>query len=311
MTLSKIQYVVFESWSCNFVGTRGGRRRLERDSCRREQSDTEWTGVGRQAVSQSGRRADRQARDAGMMANGCIARAWRRDTDASPSGAKAKTAEWNYSCSIVYNGRINGLNRRRTTRSLFVIAQRSAASESQCSVRMPEVAREKSRQSYCILIIFFEIYEPNIEEKLHPLMSQASWSLVTTGDGGGNEKCRSCLSSAHLTKKVDCDDFKAGAAPCCDNRNARFCFDLKAIELPNLPSSSISTGNLVKIKIKQTMREVIFVHRYNDLTALNASDVPMPQTRPRLSHKGEPANRWRRETSNFVFRFEFKYFETC
>jgi len=44
-------------------------------------------------------------------------------------------------------------------------------------------------------------------------------------------------------------------------------------------------------------------HRYNDLTALNASDVPMPQTRPRLSHKGEPANRWRRETSNFVFRF--------
>jgi len=65
MTLSKIQYVVFESWSCNFVGTRGGRRRLERDSCRREQSDTEWTGVGRQAgrqsVRQTGRQAGRQA----------------------------------------------------------------------------------------------------------------------------------------------------------------------------------------------------------------------------------------------------------
>ncbi|EGI60350.1 hypothetical protein G5I_11533 [Acromyrmex echinatior] len=240
MTLSKIRYAVFESWSCNFVGTRGGRRRLERDSCRREQSDTEWTGVGRQsgsqAVRQSGRRADRQARDAGMMANGCIARARRRDTDASPSGAKAKTAEWNYSCSIVYNGRINGLNRRRTTRSLFVIAQRSAAGESQCSVRMPEVAQLRricSRLgSYCILTIFFGVYEPNIEEKLHPLMSQASWSLVTTGDGGAH------AYRHHLAKKADCDDFRVGDAPCCGNRNARFCFDLKAIGLPNLPLSN-------------------------------------------------------------------------
>lgn len=28
--------------------------------------------------------------------------------------------------------------------------------------------------------------------------------------------------------------------------------------------------------------------KYNDLTALSASNVPMPQTRPRLSHKSEP-----------------------
>lgn len=50
-----------------------------------------------------------------------------RDTGAGPSGAKAKTAEWNYSCSIVYNGGINGLNRRRAARSLFVIrAERGA-----------------------------------------------------------------------------------------------------------------------------------------------------------------------------------------
>ncbi|KYN17732.1 hypothetical protein ALC57_10101, partial [Trachymyrmex cornetzi] len=225
-----------------------------------------------------GRQTGRQARDAGMMANGCIARARRRDTDASPSGAKAKTAEWNYSCSIVYNGRINGLNRRRTTRSLFVIAQRSAAAESQRSVRMSEVAREKSRRSYCILTIFFGVYEPNIEEKLHPLMSQASWSLVTTGDDG-----------AHAYRH-----------------------HLKAIGLPNLPSSvvkylnnlfKISTGNLVKIKIKQRIEKTFMYRKYNDLTALSAPNVPMPQTRPRLSHKGEPANRWRRETSNFVFRF--------
>lgn len=115
MTPGKIRYAVFESLSCNFAGMRGEERRLGGGGCRRELNDIEWTGVGRQA--------DRQAsRDAGMMANGCIARARRRDIDASPSGAKAKTAEWNYSCSIVYNGRINGLNRRRTTRSLFVIA---------------------------------------------------------------------------------------------------------------------------------------------------------------------------------------------
>lgn len=63
----------------------------------------------------------------------------RRDTDASSSGAKAKTAEWNYSCSIVYNGRINGLNRRCSDRSLFVIAQRGAASKSRV------LTRQKSR----------------------------------------------------------------------------------------------------------------------------------------------------------------------
>jgi hypothetical protein len=47
-----------------------------------------------------------------MMANGGRAagrdggEARRREPlDASPSGAKAKTAEWNYSCSIVYNGK--------------------------------------------------------------------------------------------------------------------------------------------------------------------------------------------------------------
>ncbi|KYQ58249.1 hypothetical protein ALC60_02669 [Trachymyrmex zeteki] len=75
-----------------------------------------------------------------------------------------------------------------------------------CSVRMPEVAREKSRRykcklgSYCILTISFGVYEPNIEEKLHPLMSQASWSLVTTGDGGGNEKCRSWYAYRQVAK---------------------------------------------------------------------------------------------------------------
>ncbi|KYN39153.1 hypothetical protein ALC56_06579, partial [Trachymyrmex septentrionalis] len=67
--------------------------------------------------------------------------------------------------------------------------------------------------SYCILTIFFGIYQPNIEEKLHPLVSQASsWSLVTTGDDGAHVYRR------HLDKKADRDDFRV-------------------IGLPNLPSS--------------------------------------------------------------------------
>lgn len=115
MTPGKIRYAVFESLSCNFVGGEG--RRLEGGGCRREQNDIEWTGAGRQ----TGRQACRQAsRDDGERMHSASTE--ERDIDASPSGAKAKTAEWNYSCSIVYNGRINGLNRRRTTRSLFVIA---------------------------------------------------------------------------------------------------------------------------------------------------------------------------------------------
>lgn len=108
--------------------------RLEGGGCRREQ-----------AGMYADRQAGSQARDAGTMANGCIARARRRDTDASPSGAKAKTAEWNYSCSIVYNGRINGLNRRRTIRSLFVIAQRSAAGKSYAFACRKSHARKSRR----------------------------------------------------------------------------------------------------------------------------------------------------------------------
>ncbi|KYN02320.1 hypothetical protein ALC62_06869 [Cyphomyrmex costatus] len=210
----------------------------------------------------------RQARDAGMMANGCIARARRRDTDASPSGAKAKTAEWNYSCSIVYNGRINGLNRRRTTRSLFVIAQRSAAGQSH------------RLGSCCIFTISSEVYEPNIEEKLHPLMSQASWSLVTTGDGGDVYATHLSSSSIEPMKKADCDDFRAGAALCYSIRNARnvFCFDLKAIGLWEFPI----IANFLNLL-------VLMHHEYNNLTVLSASNMPEPQTRPRLFHKGEPA----------------------
>lgn len=66
------------------------------------------------------------------------------DSDASPSGAKAKTAEWNYSCSIVYNGRINGLNRRRAARSLFVIAQREREREARLGARTRALARTRA-----------------------------------------------------------------------------------------------------------------------------------------------------------------------
>lgn len=83
-------------------------------------------------------RMDRQAgRDDGERTRG----AGRGIPGAGPSGAKAKTAEWNYSCSIVYNGGLNGLNRRRAARSLFVIrAERGARA---CARRK---SRAKSRR---------------------------------------------------------------------------------------------------------------------------------------------------------------------
>ena len=82
-----------------------------------------------------------------METFGVLAAEWKRKGEVGEAGscpgAKAKTAEWNYSCSIVYNGRINGLNRRRTARSLFVIVRAGVppAAGHLAGVCVPKVAR--------------------------------------------------------------------------------------------------------------------------------------------------------------------------
>lgn len=123
VTPNKMLYAVFESSPFAILSsTSGGRGREEafrgwRGGCRRELDDTQ--------DGQTGRDDGERTRDAEEGTPG-----------AGSSGAKAKTAEWNYSCSIVYNGRINGLNRRHAARSLFVTrAERRARQKSRAESR--------------------------------------------------------------------------------------------------------------------------------------------------------------------------------
>ncbi|KOC69958.1 hypothetical protein WH47_08219, partial [Habropoda laboriosa] len=108
----------------------------------------------------------------------------------------------NYSCSIVYNGRINGLNRRRTARSLFVIVR----AEFRPPAGHLAVLYTKSRATLTSGLVL---------ERFSRLVDTARDSVSSMSDrerAGGLRDCSSELRTAGKGNDCVCGNRETGVA---------------------------------------------------------------------------------------------------